>query len=252
MENYVFDGSFEGFLTLIFDFYTRKPKAIKVFPEYMYQATMFDEKYSVISDNEKAKRVNKALKNKLKPANYRAIQAVFLSEELEAFQQLFCYCCFILNSNSDLQNNYGNEHVLYVIQMNRSVNREKHHHEAFIRFEEISKDMFFAKIEPKYNVIPLIISHFKNRYANMNWIIYDLTRKYGIIHDRELKNIQEIKIDFIPKTSNLPTEYTNIDEHLYQELWKSYFKSTNIEARKNTRLHIQLLPKRFWKYLTEK
>ena len=66
MENYIFDGSFEGFLTLIFDFYTRKPKAIKVFPEQLYQATMFEETYNIISDPEKAKRVNKALKNKLK------------------------------------------------------------------------------------------------------------------------------------------------------------------------------------------
>ena len=41
-------------------------------------------------------------------------------------------------------------------------------------------------------------------------------------------------------------------EELYQHLWQQYFKSVNIVARKNTKLHIQHMPKRYWKYLTEK
>ncbi|MEG1200053.1 MAG: DUF4130 domain-containing protein [Algoriella sp.] len=38
---------------------------------------------------------------------------------------------------------------------------------------------------------------------------------------------------------------------MYQELWKSYFKSTTITERKNSKLQIQMMPKRFWKNLTE-
>ena len=41
-------------------------------------------------------------------------------------------------------------------------------------------------------------------------------------------------------------------EELYQKLWHSYFQSINIEARKNTKLHLQHVPRRYWKYLTEK
>jgi probable DNA metabolism protein len=44
----------------------------------------------------------------------------------------------------------------------------------------------------------------------------------------------------------------DIDETLYQDLWQQYFKSVNIAARKNTRLHIQHMPRRYWKYLPEK
>ncbi|RZL34744.1 MAG: DUF4130 domain-containing protein, partial [Pedobacter sp.] len=44
----------------------------------------------------------------------------------------------------------------------------------------------------------------------------------------------------------------NEKEELYTHLWKDYFKSTNIESRKNTKLHVQHVPKRYWKYLTEK
>ena len=41
-------------------------------------------------------------------------------------------------------------------------------------------------------------------------------------------------------------------EALYDQLWKDYFKSTNIVERRNIKLHLQHVPKRYWKYLTEK
>jgi probable DNA metabolism protein len=42
------------------------------------------------------------------------------------------------------------------------------------------------------------------------------------------------------------------DEEIYQHLWKNYFHSVNIPARKNTKLHLRHIPKRYWKHLTEK
>lgn len=42
------------------------------------------------------------------------------------------------------------------------------------------------------------------------------------------------------------------DETLYQTLWKDYFKHVNIIERKNTKLHVQHVTKRYWKHLTEK
>jgi probable DNA metabolism protein len=42
------------------------------------------------------------------------------------------------------------------------------------------------------------------------------------------------------------------DEQLFQKLWKAYFKSLTIKERINPKLQRQHLPKRYWKYLTEK
>ena len=42
------------------------------------------------------------------------------------------------------------------------------------------------------------------------------------------------------------------EETLYQQLWQLYFASVNIPARKNMKLHIRHMPRRYWKYLTEK
>ncbi|MGZ5274180.1 MAG: DUF4130 domain-containing protein, partial [Kaistella sp.] len=42
------------------------------------------------------------------------------------------------------------------------------------------------------------------------------------------------------------------EEKKYQKLWQRYFTKTNIKERKNLKLHVQHVPKRYWKYLTEK
>lgn len=42
------------------------------------------------------------------------------------------------------------------------------------------------------------------------------------------------------------------NEVLYQRLWKRYFKAITIRERINPKLHRQHLPRRYWKYLTEK
>jgi probable DNA metabolism protein len=94
--------------------------------------------------------------------------------------------------------------------------------------------------------------HFKNRYADQNWLIYDTRRKYGIFYDGN--SVEEVSISFSATTmqgKNIEQVY-DAEELKFKKLWQQYFKSVNIAARKNTKLHLQHMPRRYWKYLTEK
>jgi len=95
----------------------------------------------------------------------------------------------------------------------------------------------------------LIAIHFKERYADQRWLIYDCRRKYGLYYD--LKEIAEVTIDFNENTSESNNVYDE-EEKLYQELWKQCFNYVNIKARKNIKLHIQHVPRRYWRWLVEK
>ena len=122
---------------------------------------------------------------------------------------------------------------------------------AFVRFEKLQDDFYFAKVEPDFNVLPLIFKHFKARYQDQKWMIFDLKRHYGIFSDRENADFfypNEWDQNKFIKTQNLLHE----DELKYQKLWQRYFFKTNIPERKNIKLHVKSLPKRYWKYLTEK
>jgi probable DNA metabolism protein len=138
--------------------------------------------------------------------------------------------------------------------MVKKVGRERHRMKAFIRFQKTADGMYYAPVEPDFNVLPLIVYFFKNRYADQQWIIYDVKRKYGLYYN--LHTVTEITYEFVSAIDtnkvNLPQELTDSGEELASLLWKDYFNSTNIPARKNMKLHIQHVPKRYWKYLNEK
>lgn len=253
MKIYVFDGSFYGILTAVFDSYFRKEYPIQLISKENSTLNMFDESIEIVTDSEKAKRVWKGLQNKISKTHQKHFYSAFLSEKPEIFQHLIDYAHYIFDNPEGFDGNYGNEHVLALAQMSQKVHREKHRMEAFIRFQKSADGMFFAIIHPDYNVIPLLTRHFKNRYADQPWIIYDEKRKYGIHYD--LNSVHEIKIQQIDAKNSLTKSdeiFIDKNENLYQQLWKDYFKSTNIVERKNTKLHIQHVPKRYWRYLTEK
>ena len=98
----------------------------------------------------------------------------------------------------------------------------------------------------------MIMNHFKNRFADQRWLIYDAKRKYGIYYDLETVRIVEINFQANVNSSKPLMEISDEREEFYQTLWRRYFNSVNIKARTNMKLHIQHMPKRYWKYLTEK
>jgi probable DNA metabolism protein len=77
-------------------------------------------------------------------------------------------------------------------------------------------------------------------------------RNYGYYYD--LKTVTEITLEMKENFLNgkLDERLMAEDEKLFQELWKGYFSSMTIKERINPKLHRQNLPRRFWKYLTEK
>lgn len=254
MTTYVFDGSLEGLLTAIFEFYERKPGKIRLVDAAHFEPELLGETLEIVSDEAKSQRVWNGLKKKL-PADWLLrFYKAYLAEDTETFWQLFAFACYIFDNPKGAENNFGHPAVLAVTQKDRSVNREKHRMKAFIRFQETADGIFYAGVEPDFNVLPLIANFFKNRYADQRWIIYDLKRKFGLYYD--LQQVTEICLDYAPEMKSgqefLPDNALQDKEGLYALLWNDYFKSTNILARKNMKLHLRHVPKRYWKFLTEK
>ncbi len=248
---YIFDGSLEGLLTAVFEWFERKPGAIKLVQSKNYQPDAFTPALTIVTQREKADRVWKGLNKKLGRKGMRPFYCAYLSELAEIYQDIFLYTVYIFTHPAGAEKNYGNAQVLSIAQTARKVEREKHRMEAFIRFQKTADGIFYCGIDPDFNVLPLIVNHFKNRYADQKWIIYDLKRQYGISYT--LTDIEEIYLEGNVNLLKRQNEHLLDDkEVLYADLWKNYFKSTNIVARKNTKLHTQHVPKRYWKYLTEK
>lgn len=250
---FVFDGTFEGLLTSVFEFYERKPKQFQLVSAANFHPVLMEEVIEVVSDDEKSNRVWKGLKKKISGEFLQRLYYVFLSEQEESFRHIFDFIRYVFDSKlENPEKDYGHPSVIALTKIAKSVSRERHRMKAFIRFQETSDGIFYAPIDPDFNVLPLIANFFKNRYADQQWIIYDLKRKYGLYYN--LISVEEIKFDIVPELNHQTPEKSLIGdkEELFSVLWNDYFKSTNIPARKNMKLHIQHVPKRYWKYLTEK
>ncbi len=251
---FVFDGTFEGLLTAIFDAYEVKAARVHIDSVHYYQPGLLDDAHHVIGDEAKASRVWAGLKKKLPKGWPNRIYTAFLSEQPETFQHIFDFAKYIFDSPKGAESNFGHPSVIALTKIDKSVNRERHRMKAFIRFQETSDGIFYAPIEPDFNVLALIAGFFKGRYADQKWIIYDVRRNYGLYYN--LEDVEEIRFEHQPQLKQSSTFLTEDSlsgrESLYGLLWNDYFKSTNIPARKNMKLHLQHVPKRYWKYLTEK
>jgi len=252
MTIYLTDGSLEGLLCAVFEWFERKPGKIRLKIAEEYQPEAFTVVMEVHNDPVKADRVWKALQRKLPPAWMRRFYCTFLSELPDIQQSLFEFVCYIFSSPAGAETDYGNNCVLAISKTATSVEREKHRMEAFIRFQHAADGIYYCGIDPDFNVLPLIMKHFKDRYADQHWLIYDIRRHYGIYYD--LEKAEEIHLNMTDekKLQKQNTASHDLREDLYASLWKNYFKSANIAARKNTKLHVRHVPKRYWKYLTEK
>jgi len=252
MTTVIYDGSFEGLLTAVFEIYEYKITDPELCAAGNATAALFGNTHTVITDAQKFERVYAKLRQKLTPNALAQLCNSFLSELKDIPAVIYRYIVYVLASKTAVENNFNHPDVFCIQQTSRKVHREKHRMEAFVRFQLTKDDLYYCLVQPDYNVLPLISHHFEKRYADQRWLIYDSRRKYGIYYD--LHTVEQVFLDFAhnPNDAKAIAAISDEKEELYQRLWQQYFSSVNIAARKNMKLHIQHISKRYWRYLVEK
>lgn len=257
----LYEPSFEGWLSAVYYAYDNKlqhDESLQLFAQDNYTPSLISESINADLDDEKAQKVLVKLNKLLGRSGMRQLLWGFLSEKDNIGTTLFHIVKYAIDfPKRDVLQDLGHLDVLELAQTVKSVGREKHRMEAFVRFEHTTDDIYFARVEPDFNVLPLIGEHFRQRYQDQHWAIYDLARGYGIYYDKsgstptrpaELQTITDLD-DAVLRN---PASIHSPDEQRYQRFWQGYFTNVNIKERKNTRLHKQYLPQRYWKYLSEK
>jgi len=251
MTRSLYDGTFEGLLSAVFDIYALRLGMVNLQKEGEANAAIFEQTQQVITDQTRADRVLKGLKEKLSSNGVQRVYIAHLAGITKEENNIVGFIRHVFDSSQNIEGDYANRYVSRISEVVKMMRREKHRMEAFIRFQKLRDDIYYAAVEPDFNVLPMLIKHFKSRYADQKWLIYDIKRKYGIYYD--LHDVEYISMEFSSvKSADKIVAVFDEEEETYQHLWKNYFKSVNIASRKNTKLHIRHIPKRYWKHLTEK
>ena len=251
---FTYDHTFDGLLTCLFDAYNRK-----IFPDLLIKEgeplpLFYDEAIHITTSEEKCNRVWRGLQKKLSTSALSNLTYGWLSELPDIDFLLLRYMKKVFDSPVSIETYFADLDVLELSKVWKKVNNERHRLLQFVRFQKASDGTFFAPVEPLYNVLPLTITHFKDRFADQPWLIYDIKRKYGFYYN--LKTVEEVTFEDNTQehliTGILNENMTDKDELLFQDLWKTYFKAICIKERLNPRKHKQDMPMRYWKLLTEK
>lgn len=255
MTIFIFDNTFEGLLTSVFEAYSRRTFPDALLPEGEPLPLFHEEVFTVITEEEKAKRVWRGLQKKLSSGALSCLAQCWLAEEAETPMLLFRYIRKAVDAPRSIETNFADPDVLEFSRMWKRVDWERLRMLQFIRFQKAADGTFFAAVEPEKNALPLAIDHFKDRFADQPWLIYDIKRAYGFYYD--LKEVRQVTFEEGSREGHLVTgmldeSLMDKDEKLFQQLWKTYFKAICIKERLNPRKHKQDMPVRYWKHMTEK
>lgn len=252
---FIYDGSYEGLLSCIFVIFKERITPIAISTEENHQFTLLDTPRRVATNEDWAMRVHKGIDERTNGSASVLLYKMFLSE-LSGSEMLVYQVVQVIIQHGDasILENFANPFILKAVQIEKMIHREVHRMHAFVRFQRSREGLFCAVIDPDFNVLPLIGDHFERRYADQSWLIFDARRHYGLYYDQEDTSyvgagdtVFELNVDMFQHEAIQCGR-----EKEYQSLWKNYFQSVNISERNNKKLHLRHMPRRYWKYLTEK
>ena len=252
---YTFDGTMDGLLTAVFDAYSLKEQPEQLLKTGDAMPLFCEHTYHVTTDDEKARRVWTGLEKQLTGEAMKLISVSWLSELRELPTPLFLYIYKVFRQG-DISKNFADPDVLAVTNIARRVLHEQLRMKQFIRFQKAKDGTYLAVVSPDHDVLPIIIDHFQDRFNDQPWLIYDAKRHYGFYYDGKtvirITFEDEASVPFNLANGKLSEEVISSDDQLLQNLWRTYFKAICIKERMNPRKQLSDMPRRYWKYMTEK
>lgn len=244
MIYFIYDGSFEGLLTAIYQAYYSQEKPEHIVTLDHFEENLFSQIVEICTDLEKADRVYRAIEQKISPQTLKHVYYAFLSETKDVGTLIYRYLQMGWQVGQDINQYISHDRVREVLSLSQRVNLERHRMLGLIRFQRLTGDLYYAAMEPDNNIVALMAPHFVKRFADQNWIIHDINRGLAVLY-----NQREWIITNIESYGKLVFEEK---ETFYQHLWQDYFSSVAIKDRANPKLQRQYMPVRYWRNLIEK
>lgn len=256
---YTFDKTLDGLLSAVFDAYSlhQCPDALVGKGEPL--PLFCEEVHEVVTSDDRAQRVWAGLEKRVSKEAMRLLAVSYLSELSELDTPLFHYINKVFQQAEgarSIERNFSDPDVLAVTNIFRKVMHERLRMMQFVRFQKAKDGTYLGVVSPDHDVLPLVVNHFQDRFGTQPWLIYDAKRRYGFYYDQqEVTRItfqEEETLPFDLENGKLNEEVLSEDDKLFQELWRTYFKAICIKERMNPKKQLNDMPRRYWKYMTEK
>ncbi len=245
---YLYDGSFEGFLSCVYAHAYIEP-AENIFAESARGAQQLSlaRRLAIRTDVSHADRVANAIERKISRASLRRCYRAFLCAEEGREMDILRYIFAGFKQGAAIDALHGDPVVRRMDVLNHKVSWEQDRFLGILRFGVVTdaggREILYAPYEPVCDITQLMMPHFLNRYRREPFVVHDVGREKAAFADGGRWVMSPLPKSFAP-------QYTP-DEKEYQALWRGYFSAAGIRERTNPKLQKQFIPTRYWSRLTE-
>ncbi|GFE57681.1 TIGR03915 family putative DNA repair protein [Geobacter sp. AOG1] len=245
MTCYLYDGTFEGVLTVLALVREAGEEPNSIGTTAPAQAGLFAAIVRVETNEEVAERLLDEIGRRLSPATAAHLYHAFLSETEGVEMHLHRYLRLGWREGRRLDSLLSHESVLPVHQLARRVRHEAHRMKGFVRFRKVREGFYYAALEPDHRVLSLMAPHFADRFFDQHWVIHDVRRNLAIVHAARREGWEEVSLEL----TGAPVMSER--EEWFQSLWRRYFDRLAIAARHNPRLQQSKVPLKYRRHLVE-
>ncbi|MGN0707659.1 MAG: TIGR03915 family putative DNA repair protein [Faecalibacterium sp.] len=239
---YLYDGSYNGFLCCVFESFLYHEIPFAVWTPQRETSTLYPVR-EIVTDLARARRVFSSFAPRIGPQAKLLVTRDFLSgrEDKELHLLRFLHFAFAVGPGAEKQQ--GHPLVAPLYQMKKSLDWEVDKFQGFVRFQEHG-GMLGAVIHPKNYILPLLRGHFCGRFPEETFLIYDAVHSMALLYQDHTPQLLELA-----EPLELPPP--DAREQQLQQLWKQFYDTLAIQARRSERARMSHCPKRFWADLTE-
>ena len=158
----------------------------------------------------------------------KLISVSWLSELKELNGHLFRYICKVFTAGKGIERHFADPDVLAVTNIARKVLHEQLRMKQFIRFQKAKDGTYLGVVSPDLDS--------SRKCQNVIRVTFE----------------DEAAVPFNLANGKLDESVMSSDDQLLQDLWRTYFKAICIRERMNPRKQLNDMPRRYWKYMTEK
>ena len=247
------DGSFEGFLSAVFDAFRLRLGGARVASRLRHVANLLEESRELETDSVQARRVWEGILARAGKEVAAMYRAAFLCEEEDVDDALWkCLRDLFSGTDGARGRNLLEPHVHAVHAAACRVRHEAHLFTGFVRFQQAHDNSLCAVVAPEHDILELLGPHFLARLPGQPWMIADSRRGRVLGCDGASFRLMECDPAQLPRDAREAVRLVPESEDRWRDLWTVFYDSVNIPERSNPRQLARLLPRKYWSYLPER
>lgn len=184
---YLYDGTFTGFLSALFaairHWEEDEQAAVSILRENSRQSGLYPEHRFIPTSFQRAAELWTALAARLPADALRDLLYAFFSEEPGIEDLILHYLLLLLKKPVSARDAFADRRIQTVRKLAGRVAREIRRFQETTRFYRLPSGLYYGVLEPEYNILPLLVPYYQERFGKKQWLLHDKRRKTGLFFD---------------------------------------------------------------------